>query len=141
MATARPSPAIRNGPRTTTGTCSATAAAEIVNGLSQLTIVPLAADGEGASAHRLSPRLRSAGPVGDLMARQAEAYGVDRRVGLAEAHPSCRQISSTSITTHSPPRSVGWDGVTIEGNVVTGVDGDAFSDRWLEAIEHLHSTA
>ena len=119
-----------------------TRAAEIVNGLSQLTIVPLAATVKVHLRAAHLPRLRAAGAVGDLMARQAEAYGVDRRAGLADAHP---KLPDDLLNFHHDPLAaavaVGWDGVTIEGTVVTDVDGDAFSDRWLAAIEHLHSAA
>ena len=74
------------------------------------------------------------------MARQAEAYGVDRRAGLAEENP---KLPDDLLNFHHDPLAaavaVGWDGVTFDGNVVSDVDGDAFSERWLQAIEHLHS--
>ncbi len=76
------------------------------------------------------------------MARQAEAYGVDRRAGLADENP---KLPDDLLNFHHDPLAaavaVGWDGVTFDGNVVADVDGDAFSERWLEAIEHLHSPA
>ena len=117
-----------------------TRAAEIVSGLAQLTIVPLAATVKVHLSAAHLPRLRGAGPLGELMARQAEAYGVDRREGLAEQHP---KLPPDLLNFHHDPLAaavaVGWDGVTFEGNVVADVDGDAFSERWLQAIERLHS--
>jgi hypothetical protein len=86
------------------------------------------------------PRLRAAGALGELVARQAEAYGVDRRAGLAAQHP---KLPLDLLNFHHDPLAaavaVGWDGVTFVGNVVADVDGDAFPERWLQAIEHLHS--
>jgi hypothetical protein len=78
------------------------------------------------------------------MARQAEEYQVDRRAGLADDNP---RLPADLLNFHHDPLAcavaVGWDGVTIEKTatrrVVTDVDGDAFAERWLEAIEHLHS--
>ena len=65
------------------------------------------------------PRLRGAGPLGELMARQAEAYGVDRREGLAEQYP---KLPPDLLNFHHDPLAaavaVGWDGVTFDGNVV-----------------------
>ena len=117
-----------------------TRAAEIVNGLAQLTIVPLAATVKVHLRTAHLPRLRTCGPLGDLMARQAEAYGVDRRAGLAEENP---KLPDDLLNFHHDPLAaavaVGWDGVTFDGNVVSDVDGDAFSERWLQAIEHVHS--
>ena len=119
-----------------------TRAAEIVSDLAQLTIVPLAATVKVHLRAAHLPRLRGAGPLGELMARQAEAYGVDRREGLAEQYP---KLPPDLLNFHHDPLAaavaVGWDGVTLDGNVVGDVDGDAFSERWLQAIEHLHSTS
>ncbi len=123
-----------------------TRAAEIVNGLAQLTIVPLAATVKVHLRAAHLPRLRATGPLGELMAVQAEAYGVDRRAGLAEENP---KLPDDLLNFHHDPLAcavaVGWDGVTTEvdggARVVTDVDGDAFSERWLEAIEHLHSAS
>ena len=64
-----------------------TRAADIVNGLALLTIVPLAATVKVHLRAAHLPRLRAAGPLGELMATQAEAYGVDRRAGLPDENP------------------------------------------------------
>ncbi|HMK11908.1 MAG TPA: nucleoside hydrolase [Acidimicrobiales bacterium] len=117
-----------------------TRAAEIVNGVAQLTIVPLAATVKVHLRGAHLPRLRACGAIGDLMARQAEACAVDRRAGLADRHS---KLPADLLNFHHDPLAcavaVGWDGVTFDGNVVADVDGDAFSERWLQAIEHLHS--
>jgi inosine-uridine nucleoside N-ribohydrolase len=119
-----------------------TRAAEIVSDLAQLTIVPLAATVKVHLRAAHLPRLRATGPLGELMARQAEAYGVDRREGLAAHNP---KLPVDLLNFHHDPLAaavaVGWDGVTIDGHVVADVDGDAFSERWLQAIEHLHSAS
>jgi len=119
-----------------------TRAAEIVSDLAQLTIVPLAATVKVHLRASHLPRLRATGPLGELMARQAEAYGVDRREGLAAQNPN---LPPALLNFHHDPLAgavaVGWDGVTIDGYVVVDVDGDAFSERWLQAIEHLHSAS
>jgi purine nucleosidase len=117
-----------------------TRAAEIVSRLAKLTIVPLAATVKVHLRGVDLSRLRAAGPLGELMARQAEAYGVDRREGLAEQNP---KLPPDLLNFHHDPLAaavaVGWDGVTLDGNLVADVDGAAFSERWLQAIEHLHS--
>ena len=117
-----------------------TRAAEIVNGLAQLTIVPLAATVKVHLRAAHLPRLRACGPLGDLMAHQAEAYGVDRHAGLAEENP---KLPDDLLNFHHDPLAaavaVGWDGVTFDRNVVADVDGDAFSERWLRAVQHVHS--
>lgn len=121
-----------------------TRAAQIVEGLADLTVVPLAATVKVHLRAAHLPRLRAAGELGGLMARQAEAYLADRRVGLADEHP---RLPADLLNFHHDPLAcavaVGWDSVTFEqteaGRVVVDVDGDAFAERWLEAIEHLHS--
>ena len=119
-----------------------TRAAEIVSSLAQLTVVPLAATVKVHLRGTHLPRLHACGAIGELMARQAEAYAIDRRAGLAVQHP---KLPDDLLNFHHDPLAcaiaVGWDGVTFDGNVVADVDGDAFSERWLQAIEHLHSTA
>jgi inosine-uridine nucleoside N-ribohydrolase len=121
-----------------------TRAAEIVAGLADLTVVPLAATVKVHLRAAHLARLRGAGALGALMARQGEAYLADRRGGLPEENP---RLPADLLNFHHDPLAcavaVGWEGVTIEQietcRVVTDVDGDAFSDRWIEAIEHLHS--
>jgi inosine-uridine nucleoside N-ribohydrolase len=121
-----------------------TRAAEIVEGVADLTVVPLAATVKVHLRAAHLGRLRGAGALGELMARQAEAYLADRRAGLADDNP---RLPADLLNFHHDPLAcavaVGWDGVTIEPTatcrVVTDVDGDAFSERWIEAIEHLHS--
>jgi inosine-uridine nucleoside N-ribohydrolase len=119
-------------------------AAQIVEGLANLTVVPLAATVKVHLRAGHLPRLRTAGELGALMVRQAEAYLADRRAGLAGQHP---RLPADLLNFHHDPLAcavaVGWDGVTFEhteaSRVVVDVDGDAFAERWLEAIEHLHS--
>ena len=67
-----------------------TRAVEIVETLADLTVVPLAATVKVHLRAADLPRLRAAGALGALMARQAEAYQVDRRAGLAYDNPRLR---------------------------------------------------
>lgn len=117
-----------------------TRAADIVGGLARLTTVPLAATVKVHLRGAHLPRLRACGAIGALMARQAEAYALDRRGGLAAGYP---KLPADLLNFHHDPLAaavaVGWEGVSYDGNVVADVDGDAFAERWLKAIEHLHS--
>lgn len=106
------------------------------------------------------PRLRAAGPLGELLARQSETYG--RGQGMAElgrAHPG---LPDDLLNIHWDPVAcavaLGWSGATVEERrlrpvlggetlrfqpdpdgrlmrVVTSVDGAAFGAAWLAAVE------
>jgi len=107
-------------------------------------------------------RLGAAGPVGELLAAQAVAYAA--RLGqaaLARRHDGLPD--DLLLFLHDPLTcavALGWDGVTVERRrlraafsgglltwepdaaapsvrVVTGVDGPAFREAWLAAVERL----
>ena len=112
------------------------------------------------------PRLAAAGPLGDLMARQAAAYRDDRRKrALGRAHAG---LPDDLANFHHDPLAAavaaGWDGVTIERHLpahgasastvgwsgpgrttpvpgavelVVGVDGPAFAAHWLDTVTTL----
>ena len=111
-----------------------------MNGLAELDDRPARRNGEGAPARRTS-----AAAYGRV-ARSATSWLARPRLwrrstcGLAEENP---KLPDDLLNFHHDPLAaavaVGWDGVTFDGNVVSDVDGDAFSERWLQAIEHLHS--
>jgi len=124
-----------------------------------LTLVTLlgAAGAQLCAAHLTA--LGSTGSLGRLLARQARAHGEDRRYGeLAKQYPG---LADDLVSFHWDPvacaAALGWDGVTVEDlplsaverdgalrfvvddagrrtRVVTGVDGAAFTDRWLAGV-------
>ena len=107
-------------------------------------------------------RLRAAGPVGAVLARSSLAHGTEYGNAAAGArHPG---LPDDLVNYHHDPLAcavaVGWDGVTVEERrltpvmddgalrltesddgravrVVTAVDGPAFAERWLRAVESL----
>jgi purine nucleosidase len=109
------------------------------------------------------PRLRSAGPLGELLARQAVAYAELRdHAALARAHEGLPPDLLHFL--HDPLAcavALGWSGVRTDRlrlrpqqagdgalsmvpdpggravRVVTAVDGPAFAERWLQAVESL----
>ncbi len=123
--------------------------------------VPVAAAVHLRRAHL--PRLRAAGPVGALLARQSEAHAADAGLAaLAAAHDG---LPDDLVNFHWDPLTaavaLGWPGAGTErlrltpahtpgGNlvfepdpagrpatVVTRVDAAAFAETWLSAIEAI----
>ena len=106
------------------------------------------------------PRMRASGPLGVQLARQGEAYAADQGMAaLGRAHPA---LPDDLLNVHWDPATaaaaLGWPGATIETmalrpvrdgailrfapdpagrptRVVTAVDGDAFAEVWLAAVE------
>ena len=141
-----------------------TRAASIVAGLADLTLVTLPAT---VKAHLRStdlPRLRAAGPMGQLLARQSEANAIDAH--MAELGRSCSALPDDLVNFHWDPVTcavaAGWSGATLEelrlapeldGEVVRSresprgrltravvdIDADDFRDRWLRSIEAADS--
>jgi purine nucleosidase len=123
-------------------------------------VVPLAATAQvHLRAGQLS-RLRAAGPLGALLADQAEAHARDH--GNLELGRSWPGLPDDLLNFQHDPLAcavaLGWDGVTVEElptaleagggrlrmtvragarplRVVTGVDGPAFEAAWLAAVE------
>jgi inosine-uridine nucleoside N-ribohydrolase len=109
------------------------------------------------------PRLRAAGPVGELLARQSEAHAADNRMDiLARSHPG---LPDDLINFHYDPLAgavaAAWPGATLKElrlgtvtedgvlrfeerpdgrpvRVVLDADGDGFAEMWLCAIENIH---
>ena len=88
------------------------------------------------------PRLRAAGPVGALLARQAEQYARLRdQAGLARAHAGLPDDLLHFL--HDPltvATALDWPGVTVTRTApgrraVTAVDGKGFAAWWLSAVE------
>ena len=142
--------------------CDPVAAREVRAAAGRLTVVPLAATAQVHLRDRDLPRLRASGPVGDLMARQAEAYRDDQgKRALGRAHA---ELPDDLANFHHDPLAAavaaGWDGVTIEEtylrtvaaehgrlervgpddpgaravDLVVGVDGPAFAAHWLDMV-------
>lgn len=144
-------------------TCDVVAATEVRAAAGRLTVVPLAATAQVHLRDRDLPRLRaSGGPLGRLIAAQAEAYRDDEgKTALARANPG---LPDDLANFHHDPLAAavaaGWDGVTIEQTylrtvvgehgrlervgpddpgarrveLVVGVDGPAFADHWLDIV-------
>jgi inosine-uridine nucleoside N-ribohydrolase len=136
-------------------------AAEIVAaGAGDLTLATLTA---ALKAHLRAadlPRLRAAGPVGALLARQSEAHAeAEGMAMLGRAHAS---LPDDLLNVHYDPvacaASLGWSGLTMEERRLRAVqdggtlrfapdprgrpvrtlvdlDGAAFAERWLVAVE------
>lgn len=108
------------------------------------------------------PRLRAAGPVGALLARQAEAHGEEYGMAaLGRAHPGLPDdLLNNQYDPVACAVATGWPGAavqdatlapTYEGEVlrfvrdpagaptrvVTAVDGGAFAEHWLSTVERI----
>jgi hypothetical protein len=62
---------------------------------------PAVGHAEGAPARRRLPRLRASGPLGELLARQAQAHGHD--FGVAELGQACVGLSDDLRNFHYDP--------------------------------------
>lgn len=143
-----------------------TRAVEIVAANATLTLVSLPAT---LNAHLRSadlPRLRAAGALGELLARQSQAHAVDN--GLAALGPAHAGLPDDLLNFHYDPVTcavaAGWQGAVEvemslrtsvhegvlrfvpdpngrETTVVTDVDGDAFAQTWLSAVERAVATS
>ncbi len=123
-------------------------------------VVPLAATAQVHLRAAHLPRLRAAGPLGGLLADQAEAHARDQATPeLGRAWPGLPD--DLRNFQHDPLAcavALGWDGVRVEEvptllevgggrlrmtpragarplRVVTAVDGPAFEEAWLAAVE------
>jgi purine nucleosidase len=127
--------------------CDPVAATEVRRSAGRLTVVPLGVTAQVHLRDRDLPRLRSAGPIGVLMAEQAAAYRDDqgkREIGRAHAG-----LPDDLANFHHDPLTVavatGWPGVTTEQvrldgrdvELVVDVDGPAFDEHWLTTVEAL----
>jgi purine nucleosidase len=140
-----------------------TRATEIVAGAAgHLTLVSLPAAMRAQLRARDLPRLRAAGEVGTLLARQSEVQAHDNDMAaLARAHPG---LPDDLVNFHWDPVTAavaaGWDGVTVEERVltcavaggvarfvddpggrrvtvVTAVDGAAFAELFVARVAAL----
>jgi inosine-uridine nucleoside N-ribohydrolase len=137
-----------------------TRAAEVVAATAQLTMVTLPATLKAHLSRADLPRLRAAGPLGQLLARQGEAYGqANQMEKLGREHSG---LPDDLLNFHYDPVAcavaLGWSGALVEDmrlqpvrtndvlsfhpnpsgrpiKVVLDVDGAAFRETWLSAVE------
>jgi purine nucleosidase len=142
--------------------CDTRAAEVVAASGADLTLALLPVTAEVHLRGRDLPRLRAAGEVGRLFARQAEVYAQDKdRVALVAGHPA---LPPDLLNFHWDPVAagvaVGWPGATVEEahlrpefvgdalafvrdeagpaiRILVAVDADAFSETWLEAVDRL----
>ncbi len=138
-----------------------TRAAEIVGGAAiDLTLATLPATLQGHLRAADLPRLRASGPLGELLARQSELHAVE--AGMAELGPAHAALPDDLLNFHYDPIAcavaLDWPGATIEEmrlrpvvrggvlrfepdpagrpvRVLVGLDGPAFTEAWLTAVE------
>jgi inosine-uridine nucleoside N-ribohydrolase len=139
-----------------------THAAEIVFSSARLTLVPLPVTLEAHLRALHLPRLRAAGPIGRLLARQAECHAHDH--GMAAFAREHVGLPDDLLNFQYDPLAcavaVGWPGAQVtdarlvphlddglltyrrspEGRptqLLTRVDGPGFAEMWLRRIESL----
>jgi purine nucleosidase len=138
-----------------------TRAAEAVAANARLTLVTLPATLKAHLRRADLPRLRAAGPLGQLLARQSEAHGqANQMEGLGREYSG---LPDDLLNFHYDPVAcavaLGWSGATVEEmrlrpvrqdgvlsfqphpegrpmRVVVDVDGAAFRETWLAAVEN-----
>jgi inosine-uridine nucleoside N-ribohydrolase len=148
------------GPEHDFNTQCDTRAAEVVAASARLTLVTLPAAITAHLRGRDLPRLRAAGPLGALLARQSEVHADDGGMAaLARAHAA---LPDDLVNFHWDPVTAaiaaGWDGGDVQDrtlttvvdhgvlhyvddrrgrrtSVVRAVDGSAFADLFLERVE------
>jgi purine nucleosidase len=140
--------------------CDTTAARLVVRHAGDLTVVPLSLTVQAHLRRRHLARLRGTGPLGRLLARQAEHQAAARSTGeLARAHAGLPD--DLLAFQHDPltcAAALGWGGITLaEGRVgpvldsgvlrfvdgddgrvakvTVDVDAEAFEELWLASIE------
>jgi purine nucleosidase len=140
--------------------CDARAAQIVIERSVQLTLTPLPVTLKAHLRAADLTRLRSAGALGELLARQSVTHSLDaKKAALGRA---CAALPDDLLNFHHDPVTcavaLGWEGaavgemhlaVVIEDGVMrmrsqadglpmrvlTDLDGHAFSDAWLSAIE------
>lgn len=137
-----------------------TRAARIVADTAQLTLVtlPVSLKAHICAAHL--PRLAASGPLGELLARQTQAHGVEN--GMAELGRTHAGLPDDLLNFHYDPvtcaAALGWSGAAVEDmslrpvleagvfrfepnhngrriRVVVDLDGDEFAETWITSVE------
>lgn len=139
--------------------CDTVAAQGVFASQAALTFVPCAAAVTAFLRTTDLPRLSAAGRVGSLLARQSVAHGEDNGyTGLGSRHPGLKGLVNFHWDPVTCATALGWTGGTVSQEllrpvlddgllrferhprgrrtqVVNAVDGDAFSQTWLGAVE------
>jgi len=137
-----------------------TRAAQILAATAELILVTLPVTLKAHLRAADLPRLRTCGPLGELLARQSEAYGEDH--GMAELGRAHAGLPDDLLNFHYDPVAcavgAGWEGATIHQlrlqpvvdggvlrfqpsaggrlmRVVAELDGASFTETWLGAVE------
>jgi len=124
------------------------------------TLIPIEVTAQTALRRSQLPALRAAGPLGQLLARQAEAFAVDEQYEQTYGR-TCAGLPDDLVNFQHDPLAcavaLGWDGVTIEHarvsvevregwlyervdeagqamRVVTAVDSARFNELWLRLV-------
>jgi len=141
-----------------------TQAAEVVAATARLTFVTLPPTLDAHLCRGDLPRLRAAGQLGQLLARQSEAHGkVHQMEQLGREHPGLPDdLLNFQYDPVACAVALGWSGAAIEDirlrprwqdgvlsfqphpegrstRVVLEVDGAAFRETWLSAVEAASS--
>ena len=139
-------------------------AAEVVAAAADMTLATLPATLHAPLRAADLPRLRDSGPLGELLARQSQAHAVDS--GKAALGPAHDGLPDDLLNFHYDPVAcavaLDWPGAVVESmtlltavdegvlrwhrsqdgrptRVLTRVDGPAFTDRWLSAVEQAQA--
>ena len=137
-----------------------TRAAEVVAATARLTLVTLSATLSAYLRRSDLPRLRAAGPLGALLARQGEAHGQTNHMErLGREHSALPDdLMNLQYDPVACAIAVGWSGATLKQmrlrpmrrnglltfqahpggrptQVVLDLDGAGFGEVWLSAVE------
>ena len=143
-----------------------TRAAEMVAAAARLTLCPLTTAMRATLRAADLPRLRAAGPLGALLARQSETYGLDAGMpALGREHAGWPDdLMNVQWDPVACAAALGWDGVTIAEQRLTpvredgvlrfqpsehgapvrvaiDVDGPRFGECWLAAVANTQRVA
>ena len=125
-------------------TCDPEAARAVAAIAGELTLAPLAVTMRAQLRERHLPRLRAAGALGELLARQAVEHAQD--------HQQRGDLLNFQYDSVACLTALGWPGITVENTSlasIADIDGDRsirsvsdidagrFSDTWLSAIQRL----
>jgi inosine-uridine nucleoside N-ribohydrolase len=140
--------------------CDTNAAQVVLANTTNLTIATVPTTLKAHLRNAQLPRLRAAGPLGELLARQAEAHAADNGVAdLARAFPALPDdLLNFQYDAVACAVAVGWAGATIEemnlqpmlddgvlrfepgdrgraAKIVVDIDATDFTGRWFAAVE------
>lgn len=145
--------------------CDRDAAQVVANSAGDLTWSTIPGTIKAQLRKRDLSRLRASGQVGELLARQSTAHGIDNR--LSDVAADYDGLSVDLVNFHWDPvacaAALGWPGTEIcdvrvslelsrdslrlvrsaggrTDHVVVDVDAEAFTDQWLTCVESAQST-